>query len=435
MDLNSGASKKNTNRSVGLNSTQIKYCCLSSSTYLTLLLIQIIMDTKSIRSCFHLLCIVLTVSLLSYCSVKFSWNESTSMVDFRSYHESEKDIYPSISLCFNNMENPHGIYKTDTLNQTYGITDPSRYIELLEGDNWDTSLLHIDYDKVTMSLEDYIESISILANTHNGPAVYNWKANSNNIFPFRTTFRHSRAKCFSFDFSLDLIPEIRGTKKIPRKVRVFEINTKNLASLDIYMVYFAHYPNQLRRTSPLTVEAVKHAGVISGKLLKKYFWIDNLEVIRRRNTLNNPCVEDSKNWDHHVIAQMLEEEKCRPPHSKREDYPLCRNKESLQKLNPDFDSFYDPEIVDRFIKPCDEVQSVSYNIEEFMKTPNTSIDSTKILFLFKYGKYKDITHIRSFDVESLIGNMGGYVGLFLGFAIWQVPDAIELIIKMTKRIL
>ena len=392
------------------------------------------MDTKSVRACFHLICIVLTVSLLGYCSLKFSRNESTSMVDFRSYHESEKDIYPSISLCFKDMGNSYGIYKTDTLNQTYGITDPSSYIKLLEGDNWDSSLLQIDYDKVTMNLEDYIESISIHTNTHTAPPIYNWDANSNNIFPFRTTFRQSRAKCFSFDFSLQRIPEIKGSKKTPKKVRVFEINTKGLASLDVSMVYFAHYPNQLRRTSPLTVENVKHAGVISGKLMTKHFWIDNLEVIRRRNTLNTPCIEDSKNWDQQVLTKMFDEEKCRPPHSNKEEYPICRNKNSLQKLNPDLVAFYDPDFVDRFIEPCDEVQSVSYNIEEFNKEPNTSIDSTNILFLFKYGKYKDIRHIRSFDVESLIGNMGGYVGLFLGFAIWQVPDAIELIFKVARRI-
>ena len=107
----------------------------------------------------------------------------------------------------------------------------------------------------------------------------------------------------------------------------------------------------------------------------------------------------------------------------------------MQKHNIVVDGFANPGLVERFTEPCDEIQSISYNIEEFQKKPNTALNSsTDILFLFKYGKYKDILHIQSFNVESLIGNMGGYIGLFLGFAIWQVPDAFVGIHNIFKKI-
>ena len=64
------------------------------------------------------------------------------------------------------------------------------------------------------------------------------------------------------------------------------------------------------------------------------------------------------------------------------------------------------------------------------KTPATK----HILVDFKSSHYKEIKHIQEFNVESWIGNMGGYVGLFLGFAIWQVPDLIDLVFKKLKSI-
>ena len=400
------------------------------------------MDNINIKTTFHVVCIATTLILLGYCFFKFMQNDSTSMVDFRPYHETEKDIYPSLSLCFkhydfqNTSENNQGIYQKEPLINLYGIKDPTPYIKFLEGTHWDENLLNVDYDKVTMNLVDYVDSVAIKVNSYISHPVYTWNPlRSKESFPFRTTFRSARSKCFSFDFSLDLIPEIESTPKSPKKVRELAIELKSLASLNVSLVYFAHYPNQLMRTTPLTVEYLKDEGVISGNLMSKQFWMDNLEVIRRRNTMKAPCYDGSKNWDEHVISQILDVTKCKPPHWTEMNYPVCQNETLIQKLNIETDSFANPEFFEQFIEPCDEVQSVSNNADEFKKTTNASKNSsTKLLFLYKNGKYKEIVHIRSFDVESLIGNMGGYVGLFLGFAIWQAPDAIELVFKSAKRI-
>ena len=391
----------------------------------------------NLRSSFHLICIVITVSLLGYCSLKFYRNESTSMVDFRSYFDTEKDIYPSLSLCFEDgpLNNVDGVYKKKILQDSYDIENQSIYTDFLEGIYWDDKLVNVDYDAVTFNLFDYVETINIRLNSHTSTPVYTWNSTQDHAketFPFRTTFRQAKTKCFSFDFSLDLIPNLKKNNK-KALIRAFSFALKSLTSLSLSLVYFVHYPNQLLRTSPLTVEHLKHAGVISGNLIKKQFWIDNLEVLRRRNTMNSPCFEDSKQWDQYVFSQMLDRTNCRPPQWSNEKL-ICQDNDSMQKLNIVHEN--NPDFIGQFTEPCDEVQSVSYNVEEFNRPQNTTLNtSTEIMFLFKYGKYKDILHVRSFNVESLIGNMGGYIGLFLGFAIWQAPDIGELVFKMIKRII
>ena len=36
--------------------------------------------------------------------------------------------------------------------------------------------------------------------------------------------------------------------------------------------------------------------------------------------------------------------------------------------------------------------------------------------------YKEISQVKAFDMEMLVGNIGGYLGLFLGYALLQIPD-------------
>ena len=42
------------------------------------------------------------------------------------------------------------------------------------------------------------------------------------------------------------------------------------------------------------------------------------------------------------------------------------------------------------------------------------------------------TFYRSMDVNGLIGYIGGYIGLFVGYSILQVPDTILIIIRKFK---
>ena len=57
-----------------------------------------------------------------------------------------------------------------------------------------------------------------------------------------------------------------------------------------------------------------------------------------------------------------------------------------------------------------------------------------ILVVLKNSNYKEIKHIQAFNIESWVGNVGGYVGLFLGCALWQAPDFIDFVFRKMKGI-
>ena len=62
------------------------------------------MDTTMFTLTFRVACLISTGALVIFCSWKFNKNESTSLVDFQTYHGKEKDIYPSFTVCFGNWK-------------------------------------------------------------------------------------------------------------------------------------------------------------------------------------------------------------------------------------------------------------------------------------------------------------------------------------------
>ena len=45
-----------------------------------------------------------------------------------------------------------------------------------------------------------------------------------------------------------------------------------------------------------------------------------------------------------------------------------------------------------------------------------------ILLQFLEPNFKEIKQVKAFGIESLVGNVGGYIGLFLGYSFLQLPN-------------
>ena len=50
---------------------------------------------------------------------------------------------------------------------------------------------------------------------------------------------------------------------------------------------------------------------------------------------------------------------------------------------------------------------------------------------FLSGHFKEIKQIRAYNVQSLIGNAGGYIGLFLGYTLKEMPSLLKTMYGFT----
>ena len=50
-------------------------------------------------------------------------------------------------------------------------------------------------------------------------------------------------------------------------------------------------------------------------------------------------------------------------------------------------------------------------------------------------RYLEIKQIRAYSFSSLVGNVGGYMGLFLGYAILNFPSLLLKLFNSTKNVI
>ena len=63
---------------------------------------------------------------------------------------------------------------------------------------------------------------------------------------------------------------------------------------------------------------------------------------------------------------------------------------------------------------------------------NVSFDSFSASLQFSSDRYKEIVLSRQFDLQNLIGNAGGYVGICVGYSFLQLPKSITMIVLRIK---
>ena len=80
----------------------------------------------------------------------------------------------------------------------------------------------------------------------------------------------------------------------------------------------------------------------------------------------------------------------------------------------------------------EELKYVDDNPLEWARASNDTI--FKIMIEFKDLSFMEIRNVRSFDIESLIGNAGGYVGLFTGYALLQLPNLMLLVSRWIYKV-
>ena len=347
-------------------------------------------------------------------------NEDVSQVTYQEFHQTEENIYPSLTLCFSN------IFKDEELRK-YGVNNSYDYSEYLSGDYWNDQMALIDYDNVTMDLRNYM--MGIVMWTPDWTYIYGDESYTyNHITPessintngwkpdFYTSYRGYQQKCMTID-----IPNTEG-KKVWTFGTVFDDSIfPNSTRPDYYEFGVkVHYPGQLLRHQMQKYVWKAH----NGDYITMKFKILKLEVIKLRASAKESC---NKNWRNDDEITMLEEIKkvgCKPSYVKNgAPFPTCRSLKEMKTFSSVNYSSY--------LKPCNSLQKVLYSYGEYNDLQDWTkewIDNVTSLFdvqlEFTDGTYMEIEQVRKYGPKDVIGDIGGYLGLFLGFALLQIPEMV-----------
>ena len=108
-------------------------------------------------------------------------------------------------------------------------------------------------------------------------------------------------------------------------------------------------------------------------------------------------------------------------------FPICSTLEQMK--NSYFDDLGSLSLTNDYNRvPCQVIPDVPYT---YPQMPNKTQGFT-ITIVYPHN-VKIVTQSQAVDVHSLIGNIGGYVGLCLGYNFLQIPALITIVSRIFKK--
>ena len=159
------------------------------------------------------------------------------------------------------------------------------------------------------------------------------------------------------------------------------------------------------------------------------------EVLNRRNKGGNPCLHHT-NFDNDYKDRLMEEIGCVPPYWKTtRNFSQCQSQTQMKMFAREAFKAYNGNMEDvrDIVQPCIELKKITYShtdteyesksYKEYFPglEPKYNESSTAFFIDFSNSDFKEIKEVEAFGIESLVGNVGGYIGLFLGLSIIQLP--------------
>ena len=170
-------------------------------------------------------------------------------------------------------------------------------------------------------------------------------------------------------------------------------------------VVILHLPNQISLVANLGKYTWPKRTRKNSYLMD--FTIQQFDILKRRNKGNDPCLPDGLNFDQIILDEFLDKVGCKAPyHRTNKSLELCGLKNKLKEA-----SSYSLES-EKTIKTCTSISSLTFSYDE---SDDYGFGSDWFRVGLDYpNQYREIKMIQAIDFQTVIGNAGGYIGLFLG---------------------
>ena len=398
---------------------------------------------------FRVLCFILALRMTIIMVERYHENADATTVHYRRYGQRRVDMYPTFSLCF---ESPNFIWSNDMrLHQQYGL-DPTNYASLLKGEvaigyqyDYDSRLyfkkeVHINNGSQYRS-GNFINQVSDIfydaeyAIESGDNFVYlagNSSESDNEILPFDIGYISPNTICFTRQ-SNQLWNTTREYDRfsLNRNKLMPVLDPRSKHSFGIYneteLRILIHYPGQLLRAFDTPTMKSHFSYFQWDKLLE--FKLSRNTILRKRADSNDKCKDDINDYDTYVLSYIINSLGCIPPywtelHLEHPKIDECRTKEKLKEGYHFIDHL--KETLLSIEPPCQDMFiSASYNW-----LPSDKENVAEIQFVYQDKYYEEINYEENFGFESFISNVGGFVGIFLGYSIMQFPDILSGILSL-----
>ena len=402
---------------------------------------------------YYVFCCVMAVWMtIKQLQIYFENEDSTSAKQ-KKFHQSTENTYPDFSFCvmgngsnqYNESKLPNNILSLDLasmlnggkINQQNESQKHAAIQQLFRDLSTNNSVSFSDL--LNMDAKNVIRNYWMVYTLplRDGNNRHHFSERNTN---FNKTFESNVYRCWTRKFNY-----------IPGQLIKEEGITISKAALENFprLTMSFHQKNQLLRTT-MTVKIgdTLHVTPKTQKLPIFVITLQNIKLIHRRHDANEKCDLNLHNDDRKFLQEVSIWLGCVPIFWKEfslswiNDMKLtfCTKSEDYGKYITGFLNWdsrylrykqYDP--------PCTEV-SVLYDLStiEFDNDPSrNSQNITGDLLLrisYRAEDYDEISNLRKFNTESMISQIGGFIGIALGVSLIDIPGILQGVVSTAKAI-
>ena len=215
---------------------------------------------------------------------------------------------------------------------------------------------------------------------------------------------------------------------------LFRIGT----NLNVEMRIIVHYPGQLIRNFEKPSFKSTLGSYIKDKVLE--IKLSSFTKLSKRPDSNVKCNPDLEHDDLKFLQQVIEHLDCVPVYwrvmltaMKKFRFPiktstLCKTFEKLRDAAEQIRYF--KQVFGRYDPPCVEMTTLPIITRE--------VDQSEQQFLVKVtypvSFYQEIKNIKEFTMETFWSTAGGYMGIFLGYSLLQVPELLQISASYFRKV-
>ena len=337
---------------------------------------------------FKISCFITVLCMISLWVSRFMKDEDLCIVEYKSFGNAEDIELPEASLC---VQDPFVEHKLNVL----GITTAT-YREHLAGKGFNESLTNINYTDVIFDFGRFYRRTFL--RYRNGTY--------GNLVGGALTARLSGfyyghfLMCYGFDVNHSEMDDVKYA--IHYLIRAPVLQDFNSPRGIIAMI---HGPKQIMLTTNARDVSFDINGTYGGNIAID---ITKVEVFKRRNKPKDPCVMQWRNWNELAISKHIVDIGCVPPYlEKHQNMTICSTPSELIRWYKSIDITKNQ----HDYLPCQQMPGIAYNLMSLDKLHKEEL----IQIAVEYPEQvKIISQSRAVNIDSLIGNIGGYIGLFLG---------------------
>ena len=395
--------------------------------------------TKTIFSfgCFTLATYYGTTQVFRYIE-----NNDTSVISRKTFNDATDNIYPTFSICLKGKDlywkNDHDLF------MEIGMTSP-QYVEFLQGKPaWkyvynETRRL---YEKETIQEDSvlgveipgmFLHPSDVIVGTHFVSENYRWNnhfgvgehdANLQRV-PFHIGYQTSDETCFTRDSS-DGLKQIRLYDEVLFNQSL--TNTGNHRRLDVKIIL--PHPGQLieRINSPSDrfnlEEWISRTELADGFEENVHWKVSQVSVLKNRPDSFPRCYDGDETDDTRFQLEAVRKVGCIPIYWKNLDSEVT--KIGLCKSSKDYQIFQNIVSSYRENLPLDGRSCTSMEILATKATPSRpNANHMTIKISYMEQTYQETKNVKDFTFESFFSSLGGFIGIFLGYSMLQIPELLS----------